>query len=394
MAKDSPVFLTRVECPICKTVNEFETVKVGAYLEKGRDTDFCPTEIEWRNPEYQLHNPLAFFVATCSNCFYSREFNSAYKEWKDDANFKTYRLKTIKQKHLEQLAAADSFVKRLGEHTDIASRPNESAIMKLLLAAFDEGLADHHSQLDLGRFYLRIAWVFRSMESGSDPGQKVVRGLMGEIEDRYAALRTAAGRLNDEAQYFARHLASQFESEQLSPDVRAAMLPFRERFDAAVKDLAEPQQQLEERLTALSNLMVEYREAVLGRDGSTPTLAFGSHPSFVDFLLELRKGWDGIVVNEREAMQKAAGHYQAAFESGRELAKGNQQIQAAYLIAELSRRVGDHESAKQFFNKTIKLGQEYIYQSRHDRSRTALARKILELAVEQGRLNLAALKQT
>ncbi len=33
MANDSPFYLTRLECPICKTLNEFETVRVGAYVE-------------------------------------------------------------------------------------------------------------------------------------------------------------------------------------------------------------------------------------------------------------------------------------------------------------------------------------------------------------------------
>jgi len=41
------------------------------------------------------------------------------------------------------------------------------------------------------------------------------------------------------------------------------------------------------------------------------------------------------------------------------------------------------------FNSTIKHGQEYIYQNRKDSSRTALARKILELAIEQGRVRPA-----
>ena len=53
MPNDSPFFLTKIECPICKTVNEFETVKVGAYIENGRDTDFCPKEILWRFPKYE-----------------------------------------------------------------------------------------------------------------------------------------------------------------------------------------------------------------------------------------------------------------------------------------------------------------------------------------------------
>ena len=67
MTSDSPFFLTKVECPICRTINEFETVRLGAYVEGGRDTDFCPTEITWSQPKYQAYNPLLFFIACCSN---------------------------------------------------------------------------------------------------------------------------------------------------------------------------------------------------------------------------------------------------------------------------------------------------------------------------------------
>ncbi len=68
MLKDSAFLLSKVECPICKTVNEFETIKVGAYVENGRDTDFCPMGITWKYSRYEAYNPLLFFTATCTHC--------------------------------------------------------------------------------------------------------------------------------------------------------------------------------------------------------------------------------------------------------------------------------------------------------------------------------------
>src|SRR5512146_2596114 len=115
MATDSPFLLFRVECPVCKTLNEYETIRVGAYAEEGRDTDFCPTNVKWRFPRYQGYNPLVFFTATCSNCFYSRELTNNFKDWKEDVNFKTYRLKTVKPKHLDQLSQAESAIKLMGD---------------------------------------------------------------------------------------------------------------------------------------------------------------------------------------------------------------------------------------------------------------------------------------
>ena len=92
-------------------------------------------------------------------------------------------------------------------------------------------------------------------------------------------------------------------------------------------------------------------------------------------------------------MSYAAEYYKSAYEEGKEISAGNQAIQAVYLIAELSRRVGKNKEARGYFNSSIKLAMEYIHANKGDRSRTALANKVLELAKEQGKMNLKALEQ-
>ena len=392
MSNESPFFLSKIECPICKTINEFEAVRVGAYYENGRDTDFCPMETKWRHPRYQGYNPLAFFTATCSNCFYSREFTKEFKDWKNDTNFRTYRLKTAKDKHLDQLARADSVIKTLGEAIDISQQPNESAIVKLLLAIFDELMYDHPSNLDLGRFYLRIGWVFREMEKGENPSVQFLKGLMLEVDTRYSTFKEAISSGRQELQTLSRHLESHFESNEIANDLKSRMFPFREKFESEKAGLEGLFHQLEDRVDAYAQLINEYKLVTLGGDGNGSDGAFACHLSFTDFLLNLRKQWGGIVSNEPEALEKAVAYYKKAYASGRNISAGNQQIQASYLIAELSRRTGDHDGAREYFNSTIKHGQEFIYENRNDRSRTALTRKILELAIEQGKANMEALK--
>jgi uncharacterized protein (DUF2225 family) len=392
MSNESPFFLSKIECPICKTLNEFETVKMGAYYENGRDTDFCPKDIKWRYPRYQGHNPLLFFTATCANCYYTREFNNTFKDWKNDNAFRTYRLKTVKEKHLEKLAVADSIIRSLGEAVNTVQHPNESAIVKLLLAIYDEQLAERHSSLDLGRFYLRIAWVFRDLETGENPGITFLKGLMLELDRQFANFEQTLAKSQVELQTFARHLFSHFETDKISAEVKSRMYPYREKFTLQLESLEQNRAGLDHDAKACGGLMNEYKAAALGSDGSGNGLCFGQYPSFVEFLLSSKKNWDGIVTSEREALQQAAYHYKKAFAGGRDISPGNQQIQASYLIAELSRRIDDYDEARQYFNSTIKHGQEYIYENRKDPSRTALARKILELAIEQGKANMQALK--
>jgi len=394
MVNESPFFLTRVECPICRTINEFETVRVGAYLEKGRDTDFCPIDIEWRNPKYQAYNPLTFFAATCTHCLYSREFSRGFREWKKDSNFKLYRLKHIKDRHLEQLATADSVIKDLGEQIDISAHPTESAVIKLHLAIFDELLADHPSMLDLGRFYLRIGWLFRDLEKGEDPSLGVVRGMLGEIESRYLAVRTALADTREESGVLRRHLQAHFESPDLPAPLRNLADGTLDRFLGTIDDFEASIAGAAKYAQQFAQIYSEYQELATG-DTSTAAngIGFAGHTSFVDYLSHLHSRWDGVVTSEDQALRKAVRHYIEAFSEGKDIAPGYQQIQASYMIAELSRRVGDYDTARSYFNSTIKYGQEFIYQNRNDRSRTALARKILELAMEQGRVNMAALKK-
>lgn len=391
MPTQSPFLTFKVECPICKTVNEFETVRVGAYTEQGRDTDFCPVEIKWRFPRYEGTNPLLYFTATCSNCYYTREMNTQFRDWKEDNHFKTYRLKAIKEQHLEHLSLADSGLKRLGEAMNHGRHPNETAVIKLLLAIFDEQLSDRPHALDLGRFYLRIAWVFRDLARGEDTGTALLRGMMHEIDSRYAQLKTTLETLTNDVVDFTTTVDSHFESPQLSAHLQSELLSHRELYTAEIEGLKQDIANCDARLAAVRQLLNDHRTALVGGvDGAGP--GFGRYSSFENFLVELKSVWSGAVCNELEAMRQAVSYYREAFANGRDISPGNQQIQASYLIAELSRRTGDHETAKEYFASTIKAGQEFIYQNRHDQSRTILARKILELAIEQGRSNLAVLK--
>ena len=392
MSNDSAFLLQKIECPVCKSINEFEVIKVGSYSEVGRDSDFCPTKIEWRFPRYQGYNPLVFFTGTCSNCFYSREVSQKYREWKNDVNFKTYRRKPLRERHLERFSLPDSVIKLIGKSIDISAHPNESAILKLLLAVYDEELSDLPNELDVGRYYLRIGWVYRSMNSSEDPGKLFVTGLMNEVTNKHAALHTSLETFTKDIASFGKHLGTHFEAPNLSADLKSRMLAHQEPFESCVVSLSRLVQSGQENLDQLKTVIDDYRTDICGGAADGSGVLFAGFPSFGDFMLEAKRKWDGIAINEHEALKFAAKHYQKAFTSGKNISVGNQQLQVSYLIAELSRRVGDHDIAKQYFNSTIKAGQEFIYQNRTDKSRTELARKIMELAIEQGRTNLKAAK--
>jgi uncharacterized protein (DUF2225 family) len=392
MANESPFLIFKVECPVCKTINEFEQIKVGAYVEGGRDTDFCPRDVQWRFPKYQAYSPLVFFTATCSNCFFTREFTNKYREWKTDMGFRTYQLKTLKARHLEQLSVSDSIVRKLGEAVDISRYPNESAVLKMHLAIFDALQVEHPSNLDVGRFYLRIAWVFRTLNSGGDPNLAVLSGLVRDIEGKAARFEATVAETQQGLDSLVESVKAQFKASNLTAELQSQMLAYRDRHDQHLANLNQQIARTRDLHGEFKVMLNEYRDTLLGVRSSQGQPTFGEHASLSDFLLKLQPHWSGVATNEHEAIEQSINYYKQAFAGGREIDAGNQQIQASYLIAELSRRIGDYDGAKQYFTSTIKVGQEFIYQNRHDQSRTQLARKILELAIEQGRANLQAAK--
>lgn len=389
MTTESPVFLTKIECPICKTINEYETIRLGAYTERDRDTDFCPTDIVWRNPRYQAYNPLLYFTATCSNCLYTREFNNSYKDWKKDAYFKTYRLKTVKQRHLQALAEPDSIIKKIGQELDPKRHPIETAILKLILAIVNESFNDKVSDLDLGRFYLRIGWLFRDMEKSENPNLQAVKGCLIDVDNKFNNLKSELEKIRYSAKGFKDTITSQFEEEHLSSELKSILYPVKDKYLVELSLLEELLSLIDGKLESLELISGEHKKLALGSSGEDLLAGFHEHQSFYDFLSQLTILWDYVPLNEKNALEYAVKYYVKMYEDGRSVGEGNQQIQALYMIGELSRRIGEYDQAKEYFNKTIRSGQEFIHKNRQDQSRTALAKKILELAIEQGRYNLA-----
>jgi uncharacterized protein (DUF2225 family) len=390
MTKQSPFFLAKVECPVCKTINEFECIKVGAYLEHNHDTDFCPTNREWQDPKYQVFNPLLFFMATCSHCFYTREFRQSFKEWKSDTHFKTYHLKRVQMRHLEALAEESSVLRRLGETLEPVQSPFATAVCKFLLGIYDELLLERPRKLDLGRFFLRIAWLFREHYGRPEKVADHSAFFAKDIEKALIKIRHSRENLDASVENITRLVEDQFTQRsdwQRGEDFMTVHNGFKDSLFA----IAEIQKQLDDHLSTLGT-HVQANKQLAGQIVSNleaEAVPYGGASSFENFLSELKSKWDFVPLSEDEALLQAIECYRDALESGHEIQPGNQQIQATYLIAELSRRVSRHAEAKQYFNNAIKLGQQFIFDNRGDNTRTALARKILELAVEQGKRNLS-----
>jgi len=389
---DTPLYIAKIECPICKSMNEFEVLKVGAYTEEGRDTDFCPKKRFWHNPNYQKYSPLLYFMATCSNCFYTREFTSKFKDWQKDTVFKTYKLKTQKEQHLVNLRTEDGILRKLGNNLEANKYPFAAAVNKMLLGIYDELFNLQCSNLDLGRYFLRIAWLFRENSEGIDSEEDTLGAYAMKIEDIIIRLGYKYEQLNEDVNSL-RLSTNDLLQDNLLPegDIKTELT---QCYGNSLADLDDVVEKYKVSLIALKNSLKTTSNISTGGSSSSPIdQPYMDYKSYRDFLRELKEVWSEVPTSERDALNSAANYYKVAYESGKEISEGNQAIQAVYLIAELSRRVGKNDEAKRYFNTAIKLAQEYTHMHKGDKTRTALARKVRELAIEQGRLNLETIEQ-
>lgn len=378
-----PFYFSQLECPVCKTLNEFENIRSGSYTENGRDADFRPTGRAWLNPEYNKYNPLLFFIATCKKCFYSREFNQDFKNWQKDTSFKTYRLKTIQESHLKDLAKSDGIIRLLGQHIDQSKYPFESAVIKFLLAIFDLKQQSRSPQLDIGRYFLRIGWLFREKAGNNQGVYNKASGLFIKLRTETNDAGLSLPKLEENVDAIKRMIEHDFPVMFESvPDIDRHI----QHIQQAINEVSSSLNSLITANSRLQQVLTETEKALPGAESSAET-GFFEFASFEEYLMLAKELWDEVPLSEKDALLKAVQYYEKAYQSSGEISQGIQQVQAAYLIGELSRRVNNTENANQYFNQAIRLGREIVMGKQADKSTVSFTQKLLETAMEQARLN-------
>lgn len=361
-----------MECPVCGSENEFEYIKPGAYIEKERDTDFCPKKLSWSNPLYQTINPLVNFMATCHQCFYTHEFNKDYQEWKKNKEFKRI-LPEIKSRHLKKLNQKNGLIKKMGDAIFSSEDPFSKALIKFFLGMYDEILSPQRAFLNLARYYLRIGWLFREKEekeysfwinpSVVNPGRQLLERKLSWVKSLHTKY---SQKLTELAK-----MANQLYADK--PDETK-----KDNFISIVEKMQSSLQPLKSSLDQLLSFSSVDKKISYERE------AF-SEGFFKDFDSEqlrshLKKRWSKIPQNEKEALLSSLRYYQKAYAQVRDQ---NQKIRISYLMGELSRRIGDLDGASKYFEQAINMSQKEIEHNEKDFTKIALAQKILQLAYQQ-----------
>jgi hypothetical protein len=404
MNRNSPFFVTQVECPVCGNINEFENIEAGAYTETERDSDFCPKGIIWANPEYHKINPLMYFMATCPNCFYTHEFNQSFREWKKNHFFVAHHLDSIRKQHQRELKHAGSVINRLGKALDPEGHPFESAVIKLLLGIHDETIIGEFNPWDVGRHYLRVAWLYREKREEREAAKrKADEPDLTNLERTLKRLRSHFDNQEDEIRNIwmavetcFRHPESVAQEDRQREQLKSQVTKGLNRIKEDILSLRESLGELAEICAESKKLSIAPEPENIGLTAQSgensvsgeTLLPERNHLTLGSFLVSIKEIWTEVPLNELEAIKCALKYCKRSYREITDVGQESQKIQAAYLIAELSRRAEDYREAKDFFAEAERIGQDFIQKNQYDANKIALAQKIVELAKRQRELNL------
>ncbi|KPL03322.1 MAG: hypothetical protein AMJ90_03420 [candidate division Zixibacteria bacterium SM23_73_2] len=349
----------RIECPVCGKINRFKTLKQKAYTERERDTDFRPKKLLWRDSRYQNLNPLLHFMACCRYCFYTREFDRDYQGWKKNQHFREALLPAIRKNHLKLLRKEDSIIKKIGNTLSPELYPFETAVLKLLLGIVDEDLNPEKQNLNLARYYLRIAWLFR--------------------DEKERALQLRRKTKKDLNEGFNRALLSQEEYRSGIKKLQDGVESFLKQIKVSAKtDILKSFNRMERKVNSTKKALEHLRSLIQKENEKV----FMDYSNFEDFLFYLKIYWQDVPTNENEALELAFKYYQKNLKENRLF---NQKIQASYLLGDISKRIGNLDNAKRYFDLAMRLGEDFLHKHKDDMVKTALAHKVLELSKSQYR---------
>ena len=362
-----PVLVT---CPACGKSYLEQRLNPQSYRVTASDTDFYPSQRVWLNSQINQVNPLAYFMQTCPNCFFTLEANGSLSL--KSAQLAPENLQSLLQveRHKELLAKAGSLLDKLAKEYRTAEDAFSRVILKFLLGIFDEKLKDHYSNYNLGRYYLRLAWVFRegqNWEKTDSPKDWPTLGQnLKELSERHEQYLGPVEKLRG-------LLDEKFLTLDQEPEEPGKQLYSYDEILRQLEKEVVPDGQKPEEIWGQLN---QIQDANLSFAPVNP-----NQFNLTGFLLDLKSIWPGVPLNEIEALKFSLSYYSQYFESLKG-ESGTRMIQTAYLIGELSRRAGEYPQSRKFLNLAIALGQDSL-QKEKETYRTAFTQKIIDLAAQQ-----------
>ena len=154
-----------VSCPVCTTTTLHHRLKPDMARPGKTDGDGHPLTTRWGKPGFDTVDPKQFFMAVCPQCGFTGEiedadFRTCGKNPEYGASFSDAGFQVLKKGMSSGKGTAQSLIKRISDDDPMGS----------LIAKFHLGILSHCLRRrpiagNLGRYYLRIAWIYRDHDT-------------------------------------------------------------------------------------------------------------------------------------------------------------------------------------------------------------------------------------
>ncbi|NIA13539.1 MAG: DUF2225 domain-containing protein [Nitrospiraceae bacterium] len=344
----SPFVSKSVACPLCRKASRHRFFRQRLFVPEKRESDQHITSYKWLVNDVRRVHPPYYAVIHCPYCLYA-DMADDFEDGASTAAFPEV-VRGIRRGRLDKVV-----VQLLGDVVNYQEIDFQSALNLHLLAIYFQQLAaeDLQDVYKIGRFYLRVAWLYRERASAAAPeagaateeappsevdeAPGVVLGHVQALRNLILDIERRAGELKPLAQARA----------------RAADCVDPEAYSGALSDFLGLMA-LQKKAVARLEVCCEWDVAGLleGASGAAAPVAdtAGASEGYLavphePYMKKLKTLWESVPLNEDEAMVAAIAHFKKALSGDARLGSFQSYVTVANLVADLMVRRGDADGA-------------------------------------------------
>jgi uncharacterized protein (DUF2225 family)/FtsZ-binding cell division protein ZapB len=177
--KEDPFIRYDITCPICGEINKQMRIKSRMCWERDRDIDLQPRQFYWIKKNIRKVHPPLYYMWVCPSCMFAAA-NKFFTEPVKDSSISLEKFRAQYLKFSKEDYHAIFVLKALGADLDFEQMTFLQAIKSHLLAIFILEQYDSIREKDamnLGRYTLRLAWLYRDLENAEDELEDTMNGV-------------------------------------------------------------------------------------------------------------------------------------------------------------------------------------------------------------------------
>jgi len=180
----NPFYTRKVKCAVCGVTSEQRWFQAKIYSERNIDIDKHVQSYLWTDKAFEAYNPSLYYIWHCPNCHFAESYVDFENPGKDPfSNFRSIKDEFVNQYHEDP--RVEKIIDKLGENIDYNKINYYIAIKLHLLALFIQLLPaekENWDPLKVGRYYLRLGWLYREFGELKEPDDKIKNTLGKLIE--------------------------------------------------------------------------------------------------------------------------------------------------------------------------------------------------------------------